>query len=276
MKYEIGINSNCGCGDTFEESLRNIKAAGFENVMLSGKSGDLEKSIQFARKIGLKIPCAHIFTKGSEILNSLWATGEENKWAIEAAVNEINICGKYEVPMAVMHVTDGSSVARALGPNMQGVASFQKILDATKAGNVRLAIENTDSLNEKHVGYLLDNIKSDWLGLCYDCGHNELYNEKTDYLKKYADKCISVHLHDNLKDWKLGHDWTRDLHLLPFDGKIDFEKVMQNIAASGYKDILILELHKDTVGEFTPYKDMTAEEYLKQAKTRGEKLAKMS
>jgi len=256
-----------------EDTLRAIKAAGFENVMLSGKSGDLEKNAMFARKLGLYITSAHIFNTKSEILNSLWAIGEENKWAIEAAVNEIKICGKCNIPIAVMHVTDGSSVAKALGPNKQGVASVEKILETAEACNVRLAIENTDGLNEKHIFYLLDNIKSDFLGLCYDCGHNQLYNPETDYLKKYWDRCISVHIHDNFKDWKLGMDWTRDLHLLPFDGKIDFEKVLGSVAAAKYKGVFIFELHKDTIGDFQPYKDMTAFEYLRQAKIRGEKLS---
>ena len=265
MKHEIGISDNCVC------NLSDIKVAGFKNVMICERSTNLETSLQQAFDLGFNIPYVHIFSDNS-LANYLWCTGAMNNKVVQNAINSIKLCNKYGISTVVMHVTCGDAINLALGPNKYGIESMQKILEVATANNICVAIENVDNLNTQHLYYLLDNIISPYLGYCYDCGHNELYNENINFMKKYGGRCFAIHIHDNLKDWQLGMDWTRDLHLLPFDGKIDFEKIMKNIANSSYNGVLMLELQKETIANPEKYRNFSVQAYLEEAYKRGEKL----
>jgi len=122
---------------------------------------------------------------------------------------------------------------------------------------------------------LLDNIADPRLGFCYDCGHNYLYTPEIDFIAKYGDRVIAVHLQDNLMDAPDINQSNRDIHLLPFDGKIDFKKVMRDIAKSKYNGPIMLEAKYKRDRYETSYKDMPPTEFLQEARKRGIKLAKM-
>ena len=169
----------------------------------------------------------------------------------------------------------GSPTDFALNPSVQGLKNFERILKVAKRNKVKIAIENVDCYSIKHVYYLLDNIKDKSVGFCYDVGHHHLYNPETDLLKKYGDRLFAVHLHDNLMDWQKGYDYTRDLHLLPFDGKINFDKVCKKLKAIGYKGVVMLELHKKACGTPQMYENIDNIKYLAEAYHRAEKLSKM-
>ena len=268
----IGVNTNNECGKNDEEILNNIVRAGFKNVMLSFKSKDIEQSIKDARNLGLNISYFHI---GYQYANDLWATGEAVDKYIKGIVQQIEVCGKYNIPIAVMHVTAGSPTDFAYKPTEQGLKNFKHILKVAKKNKVKIALENIDCYSMKHLYYILDNIKDKYLGFCYDVGHHHLYNAKTDLLKRYGDRLFALHLHDNLMDWHPGYDYTRDLHLLPFDGKIDFDKVCRKLKKTNYKGIIMLEVHKKACGSPQMYENKGNFEFLKEAHNRAEKLANM-
>ncbi len=259
---EIGISTNNESGSSDFEILNNIANAGFKNVMLSFKAKNIEETIKTIYDLGMNISCFHIDNKYA---NDLWATGEAVERYIQDIINQLEICGKYNIPIAVMHATWGSPTDFALNPNEQGLENFERILKVAKKNNVKIAIENVDYYSIKHVYYLLDNIKDKSVGFCYDVGHHHLYNPKTDLIKKYGDRLFAVHLHDNLMDWHKGYDYTRDLHLLPFDGKINFHKVCKKLKGVGYNGIVMLELHKKACGKPQMYEDVENLEYLKRA-----------
>lgn len=269
---KLGISTNNECGNNDIEIIRNIAQVGFKNVMLSFKAKNIDETIKTIHDLGMKISYFHI---DSTYANDLWARGAAVDKYIQSVIEQIKICGKYNIPIAVMHATMGSPTDFAFKPSKQGLDNFKKILDVAKENNVKIAIENVDLYSLKHVYYLLNNIKDDYLGFCYDVGHHHLYNPKTDLLKKYGNRLFAIHLHDNLMDWEKGYDYTRDLHMLPFDGKIDFEKVCQKLKKINYNGIVMLELHKKTCGQPQLYKNTENIKYLKEAYKRAGKLAKM-
>ena len=69
---KLGCSSNCECGATIEEALENIKAAGFDSVMLAAKSGTFENIILKAKEIGLEIPFIHL---SGSLASDIWAKG---------------------------------------------------------------------------------------------------------------------------------------------------------------------------------------------------------
>ncbi len=263
----IGINTNCDCGNDYKETLLNIKNAGFKNVMVAFKVGQAEETLKVALELGLNVSFVHL-----TYTNNLWCKGLMNDELMRDLKKEIELCGKYNVPIAVLHATGGAANQIALPPNEHGLNCVKELVVFAKKHKVKIALENLDKLSYKHFVYVMDNIKDKNLGFCYDCGHHQLYLPHVDLLKKYGDRILAVHLHDNLMDWKPGYDWSNDLHFLPFDGKIDYDKVCKKLAKTPYKNVTMLEVHKDCWGIPTAYDKMTNEFYLKEAYKRAEKL----
>ena len=281
MKSNLAIGT-CKIGGTFAESCANIKASGFDTVMLHEKDGDFTTNIKTARKYGLRVFCVHLEFKK---MNDLWETGPANKALIKKITDNIKVCGKHEVDVVVMHPTyraERNEITVA-GPNNVGLDSMHEILKTAEKCGVRVALENTAQI-QNHLYYLLDNIDSPYLGFCYDCGHHNLYTPKVDYASVYGDRFFCVHIHDNYIDWKRRGDSSVDLHLLPGDGKIDFEKVINDISRTAYDGPVLLEVHRKESTSYATqtkhiyqrlYGNMTNAEYLAEAHKRGEELIKL-
>ena len=266
---EIGINSNNQCGKDVKEVLANIKKAEFDNVMVAYKVGKAEDTLQIATELGFKIPFVHL-----SYSNNLWAMGKENEWFMEKLKDQIELTSKYKIPIAVLHATGGRAEQLALSPNEFGLNNILELVNFAKKHKVKLALENLDKPSLKHFEFVMDNIQDKNLGFCYDVGHHQLYLPKVDLLKKYGDRILAVHLHDNLMDWTSGYDWTKDLHRLPFDGKIDYDNVIKKLSSTNYENVVMLEVHKNAgVDQF--YDKMSDMEFLNEAKKRAEKLAQM-
>jgi len=261
----IGINSDCECGNATVETFKKFKDAGFTDVMVAAKFGSLAEAIKNARAVGLGIPFVHLSYKN---LNDLWAKGEFCLEVIENTCAEIEICGRNNIPIAVMHVNCGKGTNIALAPSRHAIDNMNKILEVAKENNVKIAVENLTGETSGHYKYLLDNIDSQWLGLCYDCGHHHLYETDFPLVEKYSDRIIAVHIHDNMMDWEPGWDVTKDVHYLPGDGKIDFEEVFSQLAKTNYDGCIVFELHRN-IGRKGPsnnkYSHLTVEKFLQRA-----------
>jgi len=268
----LGINSNNDCGGSSAEIFANIKQAGFTHVMVAAKTGKFEHTLAEAREMGLQVPYVHLDYSGA---NDLWAKGLSNKRYIDNVISQLETCAKFGIRVAVTHATRGSASVLALPPNEHGLESMKIILEKAKKLGIKIALENCDEPNFKNFQYLLDNIDSEWLGLCYDAGHHNLYNPDFPLLEKYGDRILAVHLHDNMMDWEYGYDYTRDMHYMPFDGKIDYEKVMKKIAKTPYNNAIMLEIHKNSTDEPKIYKDMSYQEFLGTAYLKARDLAEI-
>lgn len=276
MKYEIGINTNCECGDTLEETMRNIKAAGFEHVMLAAKSGGIAEGLETAKQVGLNVPYVHMpyrHPHGVAMID-LWREGAEREYSIKFFINLIKVCDAHGVRIAVMHPMNRSRQEDYPIDYALGIDSFRQILEGTRDCKIKLAIENLNLVLDKYLAIVLDNIADDRLGFCYDCGHHYLYTSDIDWMKKYGNRCFAVHVQDNMVDAEHDDDWGGDIHLLPFDGKVDFEKVMRDIANSSYEDVLMMELHREFKDKNQIY-DLSPIDYLREAYNRGQKLVDM-
>lgn len=263
--FEIGINSNNECGSNIAEICTNVKKSGFNNIMIAFKVGGEENAILEAKKQDLKIPYVHLNNKFAD---DLWAKGESNEEYVEDIKRQIKLCAKYNIHIAVLHGTKGGASDLALPPTQHAIDCMNEILETAKEYKVKIALENLDAPNFEHFTFLLDNINSDWFGFCYDAGHHNLYYPDFDILEKYGDRILAIHLHDNLMDWEYGYDYTRDLHMLPFDGKIDYEKVCEKLAKTSYDNVIMLELHRLSCGKPRLYDNTPIEKYLLQAKER--------
>jgi len=275
MKYELGFHTNCRCGKTLHEILQNLQAANFKHVMLDAKSEDLESGIKLAQSMGFSVPFVHLpFRKPyGHNVDNFWRKGVENDKLVDSIIDFIKICDRLGVEVAIVHPSNGTKgITWDLG---QGLASIRKILDATKHCNVKLAFENGFHDVNQHLYHVLDNIDDERVGFCYDCGHHYLYAPEVDLLGKYGNRCFAVHLHDNMMNPGKGTS-SCDLHLLPFDGKIDFARVMSDLVLVNYDGIILLESkhHRAEVGLYV-YDKLSPVEFLQLAYQRGEQLIKL-
>ncbi len=99
-------------------------------------------------------------------------------------------------------------------------------------------------------------------------------------LDKYGDRLIATRLNDNLgvSDFDGKVTWTDDLHLLPFDGIIDWREAADKLKRCGYDGILTFELlkyGKPGRHENDLYSKMSVEEYIAQCYIRACRFAHM-
>lgn len=112
----------------------------------------------------------------------------------------------------------------------------------------------------------------EYIGLCWDTGHTHVVaNEKMyEFAKRYSDRIFSVHINDNLGGPRTditdreGLTWCCDMHWIPGEGTIDWEKVAEILAASDYELPIVMELSCHE-----PDKDL----FLKRSYEAGVKLA---
>lgn len=269
---KIGINTNNECGLDFFEICDNIKNCGFESIMIALNHEKEENQFEYVSKLGLDISFVHLDNTHT---NDMWVKGFAHDMQIKIYKKQIELCSKFGVKIAVMHATIGDPNSIVIAPNEFGLNEFKRLVDFAKSKNVKIALENVDNSGFLHFKFLLDNIKSDNLGFCYDVGHHNLYNKDIDLLKLFGDRLLAVHLHDNLGDYKFGDDYTRDLHLLPFDGNADFDKIVKQLKSVNYNNTIMIETHKNPIAELKLYKDITNVEFLERAKSIAEKLRNM-
>ena len=231
----LGIFAWFGYDLPVQQSLKKIKAAGFDGVMLwwGEFEGDIPLAQQpkLARSLGLRVENAHAPFDGC---NSLWEPGMQGDLYADSLVRCAQGCAEAGVRVLVAHLSDGPAPPPW---HPRGVERLRQAVEAARRLGVVLALENL-----RHPDYLrrtLDALPD--AALCYDSGHAQVEFPPVEHLPdgnrlpaRYAGRVEAVHLHDN--------DGKADRHLLPFDGVIDWQGVAGRLRAAEYAGPLTLEV----------------------------------
>lgn len=243
---------------TVIETIDAIKKAGFKDVFVQWYNKEWEYSqeeqLKYARKQGLNIIFAHL---GYKNINDLWKECDEGNKLVENYKKDIKICKQNNIPMVVMHLT-----SKKVAPNYNeiGLERIREIVNYAKELDIKVAFENTKI--KGYLEYVIQNLDNDNVGICYDAGHCHVhFNDEFPY-EMFKNKIFAVHLHDN--------DKSDDLHLLPFDGTIDWEKVIKKLRDCNYEGPITLEpcYRYD-------YLNLTLDEFYKKAYEVGKKIGNM-
>ena len=240
------------------ETIKSIKNAGFKNVFVQWYDENWEHSqeeqVKVCKELGLNIIFAHL---GYQNINSIWEEGIEGDNQVERYKKDIKNCHDNGIPMVVMHLT---SHKKAPKYREIGLNRIRKIVEYAKELNIKVAFENTKI--QGYLEYVLDNIKEENVGICFDVGHYHAhFNDKFNF-EFFKDRIFAVHLHDN--------DKSDDLHLLPFDGTIDWKHVINKLKECNYNGPVTLEL----CYRFD-YLKMSSDDFYKKGYNIGIKLAEM-
>lgn len=230
-----GISFYYGFKSNYKERAKNIKNAGFDCVITNAdkdfksQNGSIKNQIRMFKKYGIKLSSLHMSYKTVELPNFF----KDNKIGDKLEKNlirDVKIAHKYGFICVVVHLCGD--------PNMIGVERLNRVLKVCEKLNVPLAIENIDE--REPFMYVFEHINNKHLRFCYDSGHNHCFDSYFDYLGKYGDKLICIHLHDNMGD--------EDSHTFNKYGNIDWEELAKKLAKCNEVNIdyeLLLNVKKN-------------------------------
>ncbi len=168
-----------------------------------------------------------------KILDVHASYGVETSWAaldetqrqagVNLVKNRIDMAVKLNSNVIIMHAPEYTDSIRK---------SLDELQPYTKSRNVKIAIENI--INFPVVDKYLSDYGPDFIGLCYDSGHGNIEENSYEWLDKFKDRLISIHIHDN--------DGKKDLHQIPFTGTVDWNRLSKLLAKSSYKKCVSLEV----------------------------------
>ena len=243
---------------TVIETIDAIKKAGFKDVFVQWYNKDWEYSqeeqLKYAREQGLNIIFAHL---GYKNINDLWKDDDNGNKLVEKYKKDIEICKQNNIPMVIMHLTSKKVAPKY---NETGLKRIIEIVNYAKELDIKVAFENTKI--KGYLEYVIQNLDNDNVGICYDAGHCHVhFNDEFPY-EIFKNRIFAVHLHDN--------DKSDDLHLLPFDGTIDWKKVIKNLKDCNYDGPVTLEpcYRYD-------YLNLTLDEFYKKAYEVGKEISNM-
>lgn len=219
---KLGMYTGIGYPRALEERLELIRAVGFDIVCLNfeedmlGTETDWENQVRLAQKYQLPVQAAHL--SGTQ-MTGIWTDGEVADYVTDRLIRELEGLSRVGVPIGVAHITWGFDKPPA--PTPSSLRRFERIAAAAERYDVKLALEN--SVFAEHVHAVLSHITDGHVGFCYDSGHENAFTPKEDYLSRYPDRLLTMHLHDNIGSY--------DNHFAPFDprGTIDWEKKVRQL-----------------------------------------------
>lgn len=258
MKELAVVINNDNKNVTPMETIDAIKKVGFKQVFIQWYDRDWEctpqQQVEYAKKLGLTIIFAHLEYKN---INAIWEEGQKGEQLVKEYQKDIRECKENGIPMVIMHLTT-TNIAPMY--NELGLRRIKEIVDYAKDLEVKVAFENTKKLG--YLEYVMQNIANDNVGICYDAGHCHIYFKDAFDYKFFKNRIFAVHLHDN--------DQTDDLHLLPYDGTIDWKTVVAKLKECGYEGPITLELCYRY-----QYLELGIEEFYQKGYERGQMLRKM-
>ena len=234
-----------------DENRRSMIAAGEVEFDFYGQFTRVEEIMAYARKMGLNIIFAHLGYQRPQVI---WNEGIAGDIEIERYMNDITVCKKNGIDLVIIHPTfqyekqDLSEI---------GISRIKRLIKYAESIDVKVAYENVE-LNG-YLEYIIENINSNNLGICFDCGHCHLFYEGKFDVNKFKNKVFAIHLHDNFK--------IKDNHNLPFDGTVDWKKTIKQIVDMNYDGYIVIES-----GYNNYYENLNLEEYYRLAYDKGIKI----
>ena len=222
------------------DQIRLYKSTGFESFFAYWEENmDVAALKKVADEEGMIFQSLHAPSGiGSR---HLWYESEETAVHMQIFTDCLRDCAANNIPIMVLHSFYGFDLHE---PTEFGLENYGKLVDEARRLGVTIAMENLEG--EEYLAALLEHFKDDpAVGFCWDSGHEACYTHR-DLLAEphHGPKLVATHLNDNLGTRDCNNELTGldDLHLLPFDGIIDWQDVARKLAKWNFNDILMFEL----------------------------------
>ena len=260
---KIGINMHSMGGLTNEEYIKKIKALGFDSTFSSCYKEEKTHAelAELLAKYGIEYETVHA-PYGH--INDIWLDCEGGEAMYNELIACVNNCAAANVPYAVTHLSSGFTPPPITD---LGRARFAKIVEHAQKKNVIIAFENQRKL--ANFCWAMETFSAeDSVGFCWDCGHESCASPGKEFMPLFGERIVCTHIHDN------NGTYNHDMHLIPFDGSINYNRFAEHIKKSGYQGSLMLEViaSENKCYGYNFYTGMSHDEYLEKAANAVKKL----
>lgn len=219
----IQIGTYVHGGGNLEEKIIAIKNAGFDFVAIGMgalSDGTLEYQVELCKKYGLEIDNIHL-TGGKT--TEIWFEGELGDKVCARYCKEIKMAAAAGIKKGIAHITWGHKDPGEV--NEYGISRLTKMADCALENGFLLCLEN--SVFIEHLYATMEKLKDHpAVRFTYDSGHRNAFAHDFDLLGAFGHRLAALHIDDN--------DAAHDLHLMPFDGNIDWERDARQLAKTEF------------------------------------------
>jgi sugar phosphate isomerase/epimerase len=171
-----------------------------------------------------------------EVISNAVSDAAKRQTAVREADTALNIARTIPANVFVVHL----GTPKAQGGENNRTAAFRSIEEICRLAapiGVRVAVEVIpNELSDAHslVTLLEQDLDVPHAGICLDFGHAFLMGDVPDIVESVAEHLIATHVHDNNR--------KNDDHLVPFEGKIDWDAALMSMQKIGFDGTYLMEL----------------------------------
>ena len=249
MKRALGLNADCIRDGFTYGNIIKLKEMGFDSFFVNGCQAGISKYKDISESVGINFEFIHAPFAG---INTMWEEGDGYQRIFNQMRLTVESASNQGVPAVVVHLSSGWEPPAV---NDLGLSRFDMLVKHAKERQVKLAFENLRNVENMMV--VIDRYKDNSaVRFCYDAGHEHCYTQGVDWIKEFGEKLICTHIHDNF-----GYDRScdPDIHILPFDGNLDYTDMMRRLDSVGYEGSLMLEVFNSSKPE---YKEMSEDDFI--------------
>jgi sugar phosphate isomerase/epimerase len=235
-----------------QEHLAQIAEYGFEAVEVFATrshfdyhdAGTIAQLGNWLRDTGLALHGIHApitdrlspGDKWGDVISNAVTDNARRQAAVKEAHAALEIARRIPAEVFVVHL--GTPAVQG-GENNRTAAlrSLEEICRLAEPIGIRVAIEvipNPLSDGPSLVTLLERDLETPRTGICLDVGHAFLMGDVADTIEAVAEHLITTHLHDNAG--------KTDDHLVPFDGRINWDIALMTLQKVGYDGTYLMEL----------------------------------
>ena len=273
--HSLGFSLQADYGAPITDVISMLQGAGFSAVSpLWSPELDLDGIANRVCSLGMTIQSLHAPHKG---ISLLWKPdAPEASSVYQNILRSIDACARYDVPIMVIHGWQGLIYTFPETP--LDFRFFDDIVEHARQAGISIAFENLEG--EEYLEALMTRYQAlSHVGYCWDSGHDHCYPHRTDFLAKYGSRLIMTHLNDNwgLRDPGGIPSGNDDLHFLPYDGNLDWEKALRRLQTAKPQNILNFEIKRrshSVAPRDLPYLQLSLERFIDLSGTRAGQIAK--
>ncbi len=273
MKNLHCLGTGMGMGMTEAEQIPLIAESGFEAFFTGWSTKSNLKAIKkLGDSCGLIYQSVHApFTQ----VHHLWEEGTRGEEVCDELIRCIHETAEVNVPIVIIHPIIGMD---RHNPYLIGLERYADIVRAAEDSGIKVAFENVEGI--EYLISLRDALaSSDAVGFCWDTGHEMCYNSSMDVPALFNGKLICTHINDNMRQTDPAKlTWLDDSHLLPFDGRADWQGIADRLDRENFRGIMTYEVTTKSKPERNThaiYSNLSPLEFMKLAYEKALKLDSM-
>ena len=265
------------------QSVKLAKQVGFDTFFVDWSAdnplGKYEEFADEAAKNGMVFESMHAPYRS---IDCMWSHSEKERNFIaqlHGCIDTAARCGVRYVTVHALNAPTWNPESPKIWSDI-GVENFAEIVAYGESKKVFVAFENVEFPHEqlKRLLEILRKRVPNALRFVWDVGHEHCYcpNRKECVTDLFGDLLIGTHIHDNFgqKDPNMV-TWHDDVHIMPFDGTLDYRIVATRLKQLNYTGSITLELERSPrQWRLLPwYRDYTADAFFEEAYTRAHRIA---